>query len=201
MSEQQFPVRQFGRTTGLEQRSVVSGRWSVRRPPSHRQIPRHTCPEHTRPETHQNLIHSNKEQRHPTGRHNRHDHTTRDALPRHMIKPNSGHSAIRTNGSFEASPRGHGGFIVCEANDRGGDNRDRTDDPLLAKQVLSQLSYAPNLWNPPHSEQDHPIHPPASNTTSSPNALKQMGAVLVGQGGFEPPTPRLSSVCSNQLSY
>ena len=25
----------------------------------------------------------------------------------------------------------------------GGDNRDRTDDPLLAKQVLSQLSYTP----------------------------------------------------------
>ena len=24
---------------------------------------------------------------------------------------------------------------------------------------------------------------------------------LVGQGGLEPPTPRLSSVCSNQLSY
>ena len=27
---------------------------------------------------------------------------------------------------------------------RGGGRRDRTDDPLLAKQVLSQLSYAPN---------------------------------------------------------
>ena len=26
----------------------------------------------------------------------------------------------------------------------GGDNRDRTDDPLLAKQVLSQLSYTPS---------------------------------------------------------
>ena len=26
-------------------------------------------------------------------------------------------------------------------------------------------------------------------------------AELVGQGGLEPPTPRLSSVCSNQLSY
>ena len=26
----------------------------------------------------------------------------------------------------------------------GGDNRDRTDDPLLAKQVLSQLSYTPD---------------------------------------------------------
>ena len=25
----------------------------------------------------------------------------------------------------------------------GGANRDRTDDPLLAKQVLSQLSYSP----------------------------------------------------------
>ncbi len=24
---------------------------------------------------------------------------------------------------------------------------------------------------------------------------------VVGLGGFEPPTPRLSSVCSNQLSY
>ena len=28
----------------------------------------------------------------------------------------------------------------------GGGERDRTDDPLLAKQVLSQLSYTPNLW-------------------------------------------------------
>ena len=28
----------------------------------------------------------------------------------------------------------------------GGDNRDRTDDPLLAKQVLSQLSYTPVFW-------------------------------------------------------
>ena len=58
----------------------------------------------------------------------------------------------------------------------GGGGRNRTDDPLLAKQVLCQLSYAPvggaRWWAP-----------------------------LVGQGGLEPPTPRLSSVCSNQLSY
>ena len=27
----------------------------------------------------------------------------------------------------------------------GGDERDRTDDPLLAKQVLSQLSYTPRF--------------------------------------------------------
>ena len=32
----------------------------------------------------------------------------------------------------------------------GGDKRDRTVDPLLAKQVLSQLSYTPiySIWNP-----------------------------------------------------
>ena len=29
----------------------------------------------------------------------------------------------------------------------GGAERDRTADPLLAKQVLSQLSYSPNQWN------------------------------------------------------
>ena len=30
----------------------------------------------------------------------------------------------------------------------GGDNRVRTDDPLLAKQVLSQLSYTPVSYDP-----------------------------------------------------
>ena len=49
----------------------------------------------------------------------------------------------------------------------GGDNRTRTDDLMLAKHALSQLSYTP----------------------------------LVDPAGFEPATPRLSSVCSNQLSY
>ena len=52
----------------------------------------------------------------------------------------------------------------------GGGERDRTDDLLLAKQALSQLSYTPDTK-------------------------------LVGLVGFEPTTPRLSSVCSDQLSY
>ena len=52
----------------------------------------------------------------------------------------------------------------------GGGERDRTDDLLLAKQALSQLSYTPDK-------------------------------TLVGLVGFEPTTPRLSSVCSDQLSY
>ncbi len=51
----------------------------------------------------------------------------------------------------------------------GGGERVRTDDPLRARQVLSQLSYTPD-W-------------------------------LVGLGGLEPPTSRLSVVCSSQLSY
>ncbi len=57
----------------------------------------------------------------------------------------------------------------------GGGERDRTDDLLLAKQALYQLSYAP----------------------FSTFFFRKM----VGRGGLEPPTPRLSSVCSNQLSY
>jgi hypothetical protein len=60
----------------------------------------------------------------------------------------------------------------------GGARRDRTDDLLLAKQALSQLSYGP-----------------ASHGTES--KMREM----VGLGRFELPTSRLSSARSNQLSY
>ena len=53
----------------------------------------------------------------------------------------------------------------------GGGERDRTDDLLRARQALSQLSYTPQ----------------------SP-----VNACLVGLGGLEPPTSRLSGVRSNQ---
>ena len=53
-----------------------------------------------------------------------------------------------------------------------GASRDRTDDPLLARQVLSQLSYDPETENE-----------------------------LVGLGRLELPTSPLSGVRSNQLSY
>jgi hypothetical protein len=33
--------------------------------------------------------------------------------------------------------------IITDATNDGGRDRDRTGDPLLAKQVLSQLSYSP----------------------------------------------------------
>ena len=60
----------------------------------------------------------------------------------------------------------------------GGDDRDRTGDPLLAKQVLSQLSYIPPV-----------IHQPARTQK------------MVGLTGVEPVTSPLSGVRSNQLSY
>ena len=66
-----------------------------------------------------------------------------------------------------------------------GDKGIRTLDPLLARQVLSQLSYTPI------------------------NRLKQAfylskimaSSSLVGLSGLEPPTSRLSGVRSNRLSY
>ena len=53
----------------------------------------------------------------------------------------------------------------------GGGYRTRTCDPLLAKQVLYQLSYTP------------------------------VRVLVVGPSGLEPPTSRLSVVRSSQLSY
>ncbi len=35
------------------------------------------------------------------------------------------------------------GQMLIPVDQNGGASRDRTDDPLLAKQVLSQLSYGP----------------------------------------------------------
>ena len=59
----------------------------------------------------------------------------------------------------------------------GGARRDRTDDLLLAKQALSQLSYGPG--------------------ERADSAAKG----LVGPGRLERPTSRLSGVRSNHLSY
>ena len=68
-------------------------------------------------------------------------------------------------------------YLGSEDWSYGGASRDRTDDPLLAKQVLSQLSYGPGR----------------RELSAQPD--------LVGLGGFEPPTSPLSGVRSNQLSY
>ena len=59
-------------------------------------------------------------------------------------------------------------------HEMNGDGEIRTLDPLLARQVLSQLSYTPTV----------PI-----------------SVILMGLSGLEPPTSRLSGVRSNRLSY
>ena len=82
----------------------------------------------------------------------------------------------------EASRLADGHELNFSANelDRppGGARRDRTDDLMLAKHALSQLSYGP----------------------ISGKARGQVEA-MVGLGRLELPTSRLSSARSNQLSY
>jgi hypothetical protein len=95
----------------------------------------------------------------------------------------------------------------------GGARRDRTDDLLLAKQALSQLSYGPcsgklKSWRPLKAAK---VGLP-SRSSQQPARLRlfrlRRGSLLslrerrlVGLGRFELPTSRLSSARSNQLSY
>ena len=78
----------------------------------------------------------------------------------------------------------------------GGASRDRTDDPLRARQVLSQLSYGPARRN--HVLLFTLLFEIVKNFLC--NRFRNT-SLLVGLGRLELPTPRLSSVCSNQLSY
>jgi hypothetical protein len=66
----------------------------------------------------------------------------------------------------------------------GGGDRNRTRDLLLAKQTLYQLSYAPS-------------HVPRVRL---PHKKVGWPTKMVGLGGLEPPTLRLSGVRSNHLS-
>ena len=75
----------------------------------------------------------------------------------------------------------------------GGADRDRTGDPLLAKQVLSQLSYSP-VHGPPMNRR--PVSSGAISRRSTVHDVK-----VVGLGRVELPTSPLSGVRSNQLSY
>ena len=92
----------------------------------------------------------------------------------------------------------------------GGARRDRTDDLLLAKQALSQLSYGPLFSGRLKSERKAGL--PSRSSRAAVARLRPFGLRrgslpsqsdrrLVGLGRFELPTSRLSSARSNQLSY
>ena len=78
-----------------------------------------------------------------------------------------------------------------------GDGEIRTLDPLLARQVLSQLSYTPTDAVP-------------SSVVSVVSVVSLVSFLFdglsrwlppMGLSGLEPPTSRLSGVRSNRLSY
>jgi hypothetical protein len=76
----------------------------------------------------------------------------------------------------------------------GGARRDRTDDLLLAKQALSQLSYGPD-----QRAADGQRRTDKTPLCRPSRVFRRL--ILVGLGRFELPTSRLSSARSNQLSY
>ena len=89
----------------------------------------------------------------------------------------------------------------------GGARRDRTDDLMLAKHALSQLSYGPV----PEDEcflSRAPCSPAFASAKAQQPSFKRACRAeaaeqrrLVGLGRLELPTSRLSSARSNQLSY
>ena len=179
------PTRRTGQTPTQPSDGQNRGAKPARRTTCSNRSPP-SCPAH--PGMHQNLIHLNKEPpphttKQPTGQAIAHRINRPPCIahaPAHRVTPareesqtketaHARHNYARHDDAHHGDPH-HGD--PHHGDPHHGDGRVRTDDPLLAKQVLSQLSYAPNA---PHQ--------------------------CLGQGGFEPPTPRLSSVCSNQLSY
>ena len=112
----------------------------------------------------------------------------------------------------------------CKMNSTGGDDGIRTHDPLLAGQVLSQLSYTPIIdcrmlnaecriirfccspFQPSRSEDftfrlvKNFIRLRISLLTKS-KISSQALSCLVGPSGLEPPTSCLSGTRSNLLSY
>ncbi len=69
----------------------------------------------------------------------------------------------------------------------GGDGRNRTDDPLLAKQVLYQLSYIPKIVGWAERSEAH---------QGSPHAPS-----MVGQGGLELNRPGIPGGSNSEVNW
>ena len=89
-----------------------------------------------------------------------------------------------------------GGMLSLLRRD-GGVRRDRTDDLMLAKHALYQLSYDPPFSGGRLKLGALPYGRVVIDLSIRPRVTRS----VVGPGGLEPPTSRLSGVCSNQLSY
>ena len=79
----------------------------------------------------------------------------------------------------------------------GGRDRVRTCDPLLAKQVLSQLSYTPTRCNQYYSQQFT-----ASSATGPTSSFGPFGPTAAFSNGSSKPKPTFSTTClRNSTSY
>ena len=94
------------------------------------------------------------------------------------------------------------GTVFSLLSKTSGDKEIRTLDPLLARQVLSQLSYIPICSYSDLSGLflfSMKVFKPMS--LSGPFLFSAKAFKPMGLSGLEPPTSRLSGVRSNQLSY
>ena len=97
----------------------------------------------------------------------------------------------------------------CATAQIGGARRDRTDDLMLAKHALSQLSYGPVRANSEGVGSGCSVAQRCGEAIAARDRLFAIDCSrlaarhfdLVGLGRLELPTSRLSSARSNQLSY
>ncbi len=140
-----------------------------------------------RPETHQNLIHTFKR---PTAR--QHPDPRTRPPPRRTARrarppptrviphamPNPISSLQRTQPDPDRTQTPEHKPWRHRSKSSGGGDRDRTDDPLLAKQVLSQLSYTPTSKDQPHRGKPQAVvgrcGGPGRIRTSDPTLIKRV---------------------------
>ncbi len=127
-----------------------------------------------------------------------------DVSSLHNFRQNR-HTLNQSGANLIFSPRTHSSASDTEL---GGAERDRTADPLLAKQVLSQLSYSPIRFSqgptttlPLKARQIRPSRSFKRTTCDECQVTPEGKSRMVGPGRLELPTSRLSGVRSNHLSY
>ena len=115
--------------------------------------------------------------------------------------------------ALTASPHDRGAPLIqppAPIPKDGGARRDRTDDLMLAKHALSQLSYGPEgtpaSTRPPRGAARARREWAARARRERAARARRVGTpagatTMVGLGRLELPTSRLSSARSNQLSY